>query len=216
MAKKDNRTRNWTFILYPESCVKDFKKVISDMHIEAVLSPLHDKDIDPTGEPKKPHYHVMMCFPGNKSFDQMNDISKSLGGTFPQPVLNTRSMTRYFIHMDNPDKYQYSRFEMLSWGGVDIDEMLKPVKALRYQCISEMTDYIIEHNITEFSALFIYARKNRYDDWFQYLCDNSAVVINSFISSLRNQNKRVAAVPNDNRLFQVDENGELVQVGELI
>ena len=95
LAKKDNRTRNWTFILYPESCVKDFKKVISDMHIEAVLSPLHDKDIDPTGEPKKPHYHVMMCFPGNKSFDQMNDISKSLGGTFPQPVLNTRSDISY-------------------------------------------------------------------------------------------------------------------------
>lgn len=72
MAKaKDNRTRNWTFVVYPESAPDNWREIIDEYRTPWIESPLHDKDVNPDGELKKPHWHVMMMFPTNKSYDQI-------------------------------------------------------------------------------------------------------------------------------------------------
>lgn len=53
--KKDGRTRNWTFVLYPDSAPDNWRQILDDKHIEWIESPLHDKDVNANGEPKKPH-----------------------------------------------------------------------------------------------------------------------------------------------------------------
>src|SRR5699024_11179639 len=55
---KDERTRNWTFVVYPESAPEDWREIIDDLHVPWIESPLHDKDVNPDGEIKKPHWHV--------------------------------------------------------------------------------------------------------------------------------------------------------------
>ena len=38
--------------------------------VPAFISPLHDKDMNPTNEPKKPHYHVIITFDSVKTTEQ--------------------------------------------------------------------------------------------------------------------------------------------------
>ncbi|MDF9661329.1 Rep family protein, partial [Bacillus cereus] len=44
---KDERTRNWTFIVYPESTPENWREIINDLHTPWIESPLHDKDVNP-------------------------------------------------------------------------------------------------------------------------------------------------------------------------
>ena len=63
------RARNWAFVIYPESLPKNWKNIITEIGIPMAVSPLHDKDIDPTGEVKKPHYHCIVTYEGPTSYE---------------------------------------------------------------------------------------------------------------------------------------------------
>ena len=42
--RKGKRTRNWAFLLYPESCDPAWRDLLGQMCIPAVVSPLHHQD----------------------------------------------------------------------------------------------------------------------------------------------------------------------------
>lgn len=182
-ASEDNRARNWTFILYPESAPENWKQILQEQYIKFAVSPCHDKDINPTGEPKKAHYHVLLVFDGKKSYSQIESITKSLNATIPQKVANIEGLIRYFVHIDNPEKYQYNVKDIYVHGTIDV---IKPFEtsASRYEALREMRAYINENNIMEFSDLYDYAAEEN-EVWFRYLSDNCAYVISQHIKSRR-------------------------------
>lgn len=182
---KETRTRNWSIIVYPESAPENWRAILDESHIEWIESPLHEFDTNPTGEVKKPHYHVLLLFGGVKSYDQVCEFIKPLNGPIPQRCHNARAMVRYFAHLDNPDKFQYSIADIIPHGGVDISELLKPSTSERYTIIKEMCEYVGANNITEFFELMDYAMDERFDTWFPLLCDNSAYIVNQYIKSNR-------------------------------
>lgn len=182
---KETRTRNWSIIVYPESAPENWRSILDESHIEWVESPLHEFDVNPTGELKKPHYHVLLLFGGVKSYDQVSEFIKPLNGPIPQRCHNAKAMVRYFAHLDNPDKFQYSVSDIIPHGGVDISELLKPSTSERYSIIKEMCEYVGEYNITEFYELMDYAMDQKFDTWFPLLCDNSAYIVNQYIKSNR-------------------------------
>ena len=186
---KETRTRNWVIVLYPESAPENWRAIIDDSHIEWVESPLHEYDCDPTGVQKKPHWHVLLMFGGVKSYDQVCEFIKPLNGPVPQRCHNAKAMVRYFAHLDNPDKFQYSINDIIPHGGVEIADLLKPSASERYTMIKDMCEYVREHNIIEFHALMDYAMVEHFDDWFPALCDNSAYVVNQYIKSNRQRNQ---------------------------
>lgn len=179
----NNRTRNWTFILYPESAPENWKEILQEQHINFAVSPCHNRDVNPTGEVKKAHYHVLLAFDSVKSYSQVLDITTSLNATIPQKVESVVGLIRYFVHIDNPEKYQYDIKDIYVFGAIDIIKPFETATA-RYEAIGEMIDYIDDNNITEFSVLFKYARLNN-QIWFRYLSDNCAYVINQHIKSVR-------------------------------
>lgn len=190
MKKNQNkRVRNWTFVLYPESAPEDWKKKLEELHIPLVISPLHDKDVDPDGVLKKPHYHILLIFDGNKSYEQVLEITKLFNAPIPQICQSVKGMIRYFTHMDNPDKYQYDRADIETMGGISIEYLLKPTLNERYEFIGEMMDWVDDNDITEIELLLKYSRKNRFFDWFPLLCDNSAYIMGEYIKSKRNRYK---------------------------
>lgn len=182
---KDTRTRNWSIIVYPESAPANWRDILDESHIEWIESPLHEFDVNPTGEVKKPHYHVLLLFGGVKSYDQVTEFIKPLNGPIPQRCHNAKAMVRYFAHLDNPDKFQYSVSDIIPHGGVDITELLRPSTSERYTLIKEMCEYVGATNITEFYELMDYAMDQQYDTWFPLLCDNSAYIVNQYIKSNR-------------------------------
>lgn len=190
--KKDERTRNWTFIVYPDSAPENWLEILKAEQVPFAVSPLHDKDVNADGEIKKPHWHVMLMFKGNKSFNQIKDITDKLNAPVPQKVSNAKGMVRYFVHLDNPEKFQYNKDDIQVFGGADIKQHLTSAseqKNERYDGIREMCKFIDDHGVIEFSDLMAYAMDNR-ADWFELLCDNSAYVVGMYIKSRRHQKQK--------------------------
>ncbi|WP_369669602.1 replication protein, partial [Enterococcus faecium] len=106
-SQKETRSRSWVFVVYPESAPKDWRAILDKQGITWVESPLHNKDVNPDGEVKKEHWHVLLMFQTLKSYGQMQEISHELRSPNPQKCMTIRGMVRYFAHIDNPEKYQY-------------------------------------------------------------------------------------------------------------
>lgn len=192
MAKKSEqdvrgagRTRSWTFILYPESAPENWRDILNDLFIEWVESPLHDKDVNPDGEWKKPHWHILLMFPSVKSYEQVVEITDMLNAPSPQKAMSAKGVVRYMLHLDNPEKFQYDRAEIKAYGGADVSELLRPTGADRYELIKEMLVFVKENDIREMKDLLDYAMSERFEDWFPLLSDNSAYIVGQYIKSNR-------------------------------
>lgn len=186
-STKDNRKRNWTVVVYPESAPENWREILDDERIEWVESPLHDKDINPDGSIKKPHWHIMLLFDGNKSYEQIKEITDKINAPSPKYIQSVRAMTRYLAHIDNPEKVQYSVSEIRGHGGVDLAELLKPNASNRYEMIADMVEYIKQHEITEFIDFVDFAKNTHYNDWFPLLCDSASFIIREVIKSNRHK-----------------------------
>jgi len=184
-GSKETRSRNWTIVVYPESLPSDWISILNGQNIEYVISPLHDSDKNGAEEEKKAHHHVLLLFGGVKSFDQVKEVCSSLKCPAPQRVHSVKSLVRYFLHLDHPDKHQYNKADLVVYGGVDINDLLRPSTSERYALIADMMDFVDEQGITEFTQLLMYARKERREDWFPCLCDNSTYLLNMYIRSNR-------------------------------
>lgn len=187
--KKDKRTRNWAFIVYPESAPENWRDIIDGYHVPWIESPLHDKDSNPDGTIKKSHWHVMIMFDSNKSYDQIREITLKIKAPNPQKVANAKGMARYFVHLDNPEKYQYDKKDIKEHAGADVARFLASNTVERYILIREMMTFVKENNILEIQDLLDYAMNNRFDDWFPLLADNSLYIMDSYIKSQRHRNK---------------------------
>ncbi len=189
-SKKEIKTRNWAFIMYPDSAPTNWKEILTNYHINAIVSPLHDKDINPTtNEPKKAHWHVVLNFGSVKTIRQVEEIANSVNGTNPIKVESINGAIRYFTHIDNPEKAQYKREDITNIGSFDIDEPFKR-SIDKYNYISEMIDFIETNDVNEFFQFMLYC-KNENTEWFKALCDSS-YVIREYIKSRRNYYKDLA------------------------
>lgn len=186
-GNREQRTRNWTFVLYEDSAPDNWVNILDDEHIEWIESPWHDKDVNADGAPKKKHKHIALLFGGVKSYEQVKEITDKLNAPIPQRCHNTKAMVRYMAHLDNPEKAQYSVSDIKAHGGVDLAELLRPSSSERYTIIRDMISYVKSHNVSEFQDLMDYAATEHFDDWFPLLCDNSAYVVNQYIKSQRHR-----------------------------
>lgn len=183
--EKSTRSRNWTIVVYPESLPVNWLKILDDLHIEYILSPLHDKDLNADNMPKKAHYHLLLMFGGVKSFEQVKEITEQLNAPIPQRCHNSKALVRYMCHLDNPDKHQYNVADIKGYGGVDVAELLRPTSSERYELIREMIIFVKTENITEYKDLVDYAMMNRFDDWLPLLADNCTYMLGQYIKSNR-------------------------------
>ncbi len=186
-SSTDNRTRTWTFVLYEDSAPDNWADILDEDHVEWVESPWHDKDLNADGQPKKKHKHILLMFPGKKSYEQIKEITDKLNAPIPQRCHNAKALVRYMAHLDNPEKAQYNVSDIKAHGGVDLADMLRPSASERYTVIRDMIHYVKEKHITEFQDLMDYAAAEHFDDWFPLLCDNSAYVVGQYIKSQRNR-----------------------------
>lgn len=175
------RTRNWSTIVYPESAPENWKEILEDFKVPAFISPLHDLDINPTGEIKKPHYHVVIMFEGVKTVEQAQELFSKIGGVGHERVNSIRGMARYLCHLDNPDKHRYSESDVISLCGADYFGTVSLVTD-KYQAIGDIIDYCEQNDIISYWELITYCRQQR-PDWFRTLCDNGTYVIKEYLKS---------------------------------
>lgn len=177
------RYRNFATVVYPDSenTPSDWLSILQDFKTPILVSPFHDQDINVTGEPKKPHYHVLIMFEGMKSPDQVRELFDQVGCVGLETVNSLRGYARYLCHLDNPDKHQYCPSDVEAMSGIDYLEIIG-LPSDRYEIIGEMIDYCQAELIYSYATLLIYARHNR-QDWFRILCDSGTIVIKEFLKS---------------------------------
>lgn len=177
---RDTRTRNYATIVYPESAPENWQDILATHAIPSFISPLHDKDLNPTGESKKPHYHVMLMFDGKKSMVQVTKVFMSIGGVGCEVVQSIRGYARYLCHLDNPDKAQYSPSDVVCIASDYIGTIGLSID--KYTAIGEMQDFCEQYDIISFYALSKYARIHR-QDWHRILCDCGSVYMREYLQS---------------------------------
>ena len=156
------RGRNWCTLVYPESAPKDWLNILKDLHIPAIISPLHDLDKLEDGSRKKAHYHVLVMFEGNKSFKQMKEIFEKFGGVGAENVHSVSAMARYFCHMDNIEKVRYNENDVICLGGANYNTACE-ARTDRIQGIKELKKIIRDFNIISFQILCDYCEMYRPD-----------------------------------------------------
>lgn len=192
-ANTDSRRRNFATVVYPESAPENWQTILQEQFIPAFISPLHDKDINPTGEPKKPHYHVMLMFEGKKSKEQAKEVFDKVGGVGVEVVNSIRGYARYLCHLDNPEKAQYNVDDVRCICGSDYSGVIG-LAIDKYKAVREMIAFCKEYNIDAYCDLLIYASEER-SDWFRVLCDNGTVVMKEFLKSKSWKESKVSPSP---------------------
>lgn len=154
MSEKNVKKRNWAFVLYPESAPKNWREQLALTGLQCAISPLHDRDVNPTGEPKKPHYHVILAYSGPTSYNVVKALTNgTLGQTIPQALEQIEGYYRYFTHKDNPEKAQYSASDIETINGFDIRNYIDLTKSEVVRIKREIQAFIRDNEIMEYADL---------------------------------------------------------------
>lgn len=181
-AKRLGRTRNFATVIYPESAPADWMDKLDQYHVQALISPLHDKDVNPNGELKKAHYHVMVMFDRVKNFDtQVKPLFDEIGAVGREEVVSARGYARYLCHLDNPEKTPYSPSEVHSLGGANYNTVIGS-SVDDVQMLGEIMDYIVKNGIYSLADLLMDC-KEYHSEWFYLLTMSKCYVIDKFIKS---------------------------------
>lgn len=178
--------RIWASVGYPESLPTDWKDKLIETGLQIAISPLHDKDINPTGELKKPHYHIIFNYEGPTTYNHVKELCDSLNMTIPIKLESLRGMYRYHLHLDNPEKYQYDDRDRILLNGFDP----KSVDALTATEIDKITTEILafidDNDILEYSDLLYEFRVNDLVNMLN-VAKSHTILFNTYIRSKRHK-----------------------------
>ncbi|MCA9766585.1 MAG: replication protein [Carnobacterium sp.] len=182
------RGRNWAIVGYLDSLPDQWKNIISSEPV--AISPLHDKDINVDGEIKKAHYHIVLNYKGNKSFEQIDEIARLLRAPIPQRINSLTGAVRYLTHMDNPEKFQYDNSDIETYGGFDLESCLALSTGDKRQTLKDMISFIDSNNIVHLKDFADYCLSDKSPaGWFELLTERNTLFIKEYIKSSWQKNK---------------------------
>ena len=189
-AKKEAKSANWAFIVYPDSAPADWREVLTLQGLRCAVSPLHDKDVnDEKEEEKKAHWHVIMCWDGGSTtFATARRVAALVNGTIPIPLVSVRGYYRYFTHKDHPKKYQYDENEIVTLNGFDVTDFMGLTAHEARRITKILLTYIRDNNVTEYSDFLFTAMEHFTDEEFD-VARNNTIMFNAVIKSMKHRNK---------------------------
>lgn len=229
------RAKNYTLVVYPEDLSTEMQTndawidVFRDLGHKLVVSPYHDKDINADGSKKKPHYHILLQGGRNWiKFSELKDLVKNdlegKGVAVPQKCSNSDGLKRYMTHIDNPDKFQYSKDDIRCYNGASIDSAYSISEEGKKLAIYDIMAFVREHEeMSNYYQLMNYAMDLKADGdstWFDVLLSNSWT-IERYISSRRNAvkdeevelAKQAEKAKRESELLRYDELMKVVRQG---
>ena len=205
------RNKYYATVVYPESAPLDWMDILNDSHVNAFVSPLHDKDVNKkTGEIKKPHYHVMIMFESLKTDVQAKGIFSQFGGVGCESINSIKAYARYLCHLDDKDKEKYSVDDVQIYGSINYETFIE-IDVPKEDVLIEIVDYISKHQGITFAFLVERARYKK--GWFKCLVSSgSAYFIREYMNSLKFENnipeRHEITVPCSDETFGMFDNDE--------
>lgn len=188
----DNKARNpptkskyFCAILYPDSMNYDTDNVIKCLakeHLTFAVSPIHDKDVNEDGSPKKSHYHLLLSYSSATTLNNITRWFKACG--MPESELHSVRVCasgvgyfRYLTHKDNPEKAQYNDNDIRIFN--DFDELFKKFSKVASDKIDDLVhifEIVDELKTISFHTLIQYLMLNE-RDLFKMITSSSALAI---------------------------------------
>lgn len=201
--RKDWRARAWTCVVYPESAPEDWMDALHALRVAYFVSPLHDRDLNAEGEPKKPHYHVVLDAGSGQLFsgDQAAEMFAAFGGVYPDPAKNRNEFLkqckvrklvnalRYLCHLDEHDPYKVKYdvadvrcgYNELPYNDMVLREVEKDDLTM------QMCDYALEHGVTDWATFVVFV-KREHPEWMHELIHGAGGrFVSRFINGLLTQ-----------------------------
>ena len=179
------KKRNWAFVVYPESAPSDWIEQLQQRGVVGAISPLHDKDLNATGEPKKAHWHVIVTYEGPTAQSVVERLTELLNAPKPIPLEQVRGYYRYLTHKDNPEKFQYDEKDIQTLNGFDIRDFVEMTKSEVNAKIRIIQKMIRELDFLEYADLLDYLQdEDELADEYD-VAINHTILLNTYIKSRR-------------------------------
>lgn len=142
---------------------------------------LHDAPY--VGKPKKPHVHLLFKSSNQHDAFWWSDLMSGLLDIRPtmwDKCLSVNGSIRYFAHLDDPDKYLYSPFDIHGFAGIDMSALVKVDDKTRTELFNVAYDMINIHGCNYFFEMIDAAQstgdaelvayiRGTHSVWCQYL-----------------------------------------------
>lgn len=180
-----SKSKYFCAILYPDSSTYDTDKVfkaLAEEHLTFAVSPIHDKDVEEDGSPKKAHYHLLLAYSSATTLNNIRGWFKVCG--MPESELHSVRVCasgvgyfRYLTHRDNPEKAHYNESDIRVYN--DPDELFKKFSKTASDKLDDLVrifQIVDELNTISFHSLIQYLMLNE-RDLFKLLTSSSALAI---------------------------------------
>lgn len=185
---KNIKARYWACVGYPESLPTDWLEKLRETGLQVAISPLHNKDTNPTGEEKKEHYHIIFAYEGPTTYNNVRSLCETFNMTIPIKLESVRGMYRYHLHLDNPEKYQYDDRDRILLNGFDSNSVNELTKTEVNKIKKEILSFIVDNDILEYADLLTTLLESDMNQ-FVDVASSQTLLFNTFITSRRNKIK---------------------------
>lgn len=207
-----DKGRYWTILVFEDNIEKNphWLDKLLDTHMRFVRSPYHDMDtwteldIDKhperhdivPGEKKKAHYHIMFHCDSNTTYLTMKTLCLDLGLPIPERVNAPCGMYRYFIHQDNPEKYQYSADDMRHYNGSDpFDYIMEFSEREKMDMQIQLISYLREKRFLKYSEFLLSVAQDFSDPRYYKIATGSTLLFKEcYKDNLADNNASIMAL----------------------
>ena len=183
------KKRYWSCIGYPESLPEDWKQVLTETGLPVCISPLHDRDKnETTDETKKPHYHILLCYDGPTTKENVKTLTDKLNSPMPVPVDSVRGAVRYMTHKDNPEKFQYEEKDIQTLNGFDLESFCELTAGEVNHILTDLVTLIREKQFTEYADLIDHLQDSGEVDTLNVAMSHT-YFLDAYLKSARNKAK---------------------------
>lgn len=185
----DLKSRYWASIMYEDSAPKNYIDILSNLGLQCVISPWHDKDKNEgTGELKKKHKHILYIFDGPTTYSKVLKLSKVLNGSIPIIQASAKGAVAYWTHKNNPEKEPYDVKDMELVNIDSINDVIELTEEDIRNIWKNIYYMVNEQNIMEVGDIMDYYMLNGLIVEFKYVRSNLSAV-KAYCDSKRNKLK---------------------------
>lgn len=161
MDNKTTKARHFGFLLYPESIPENWVEQLESLGVSMAVSPLHDKDKNPDGTFKKPHYHVIYIARNPVTIESIRKkIKRKLGNSSVahiEIIDHIKGSYEYLTHESKDakakNKHVYDKKDILHINDFDIDRYVTLDESQKKELRNQLFDLINRCGIVNLKEL---------------------------------------------------------------
>lgn len=186
------KSRTFVFLAYGDENIQKAKDELNEDLMPFAFI-IHDKDVNEVGEEKTIHAHFMVDYGNNTTLNHMKKCYSHIaanGVIFP--VFKAREHYDYLWHDQRLEKakgkHVYPKSDIQHYNGFDYDELTDWTESQKMLLMDSIMAYANDNSIYEYAGLLEFLSK--YDRALYKFCMNNTILINAYMTSHRNRNKK--------------------------